>query len=402
MKSDIAVKVTNVKKDFHLPRHGSNSIKTSIVNTFKSKDKSVDVHHALKDISFEIKKGEFFGILGRNGSGKSTLLKIISEIYRPTAGTVKHSGSLVSFIELGVGFKPELSGRENIYLNGALLGFSKSEIDELYDEIVAFAELEEFMEQKIKNYSSGMKVRLAFAVAIQAKSDILVLDEVLAVGDASFQKKCYDYFKTLKQDRSKTIVFVTHSMGAVKNYCDRAILIDDGYIIHEGDAEAVANEYLELFRDSKKNTNNKNIVTNETISDVEFQGASIYQENEKVEIVQFKKDFSLELKFFAGKDHEDVTMGIHFFDKAGRDIIAISSRVFGKMNLKKGLNRVVVDVQNILSDGDYYVNCAIEDSYSKKLLVQQHKITPFSVKGLDATGYSKHSLVHPEVEVRLE
>lgn len=249
MKSDVAARVQHVAKDFHLPRHHSNSLKETITQVFKPKDKGVDVHHALKDISFEVKKGEFFGILGRNGSGKSTLLKIISEIYRPTRGTVEHNGTLVSFIELGVGFKPELSGRENVFLNGALLGFSKTEIEEMYDEIVEFAELEEFMEQKLKNYSSGMKVRLAFSVAIRAKSDILVLDEVLAVGDAAFQRKCYDYFKSLKEDDSKTIIFVTHSMSAVKEYCDRAILVEDGVIASEGIAPEVADEYTMLFDD---------------------------------------------------------------------------------------------------------------------------------------------------------
>jgi ABC-2 type transport system ATP-binding protein len=153
---------------------------------------------------------------------------------------------LVAFIELGVGFNPHLSGRENVYLNASLLGFSRKEIDAMYDDIVVFAELEEFMEQKLKNYSSGMKVRLAFAVAIQAHADILILDEVLAVGDADFQRKCYNYFKQLKQER-KTIIFVSHSMGLVREYCDKAVLIEDGKITHTGTADEIADEYLKLF-----------------------------------------------------------------------------------------------------------------------------------------------------------
>jgi ABC-2 type transport system ATP-binding protein len=249
MADKIAIQVKNVHKEFYLPHHKSDSIKQSIVHMFDKKDKGADYYKALKGISFDVKEGEFLGIVGRNGSGKSTLLKILSNIYVPTSGSVKHSGKLVPFIELGVGFKAELTGRENVYLNGALLGFSKKEIDERYDAIVEFAELGEFMEQKIKNYSSGMKVRLAFAVATHADADILLLDEVLAVGDAAFQRKCYEYFWSLKEQK-KTIIFVTHSMNAVREYCDRAILINDGKVTHEGDPEKVADEYLMLFNKS--------------------------------------------------------------------------------------------------------------------------------------------------------
>lgn len=254
MINETVINVKNVKKTFLLPKDKNNSIKRKITQIFKRKQKGYDIQHALKDISFEVKKGEFFGILGRNGSGKSTLLKIIAEIYRPTAGSVSIKGKLVPFIELGVGFNPELSGRENVYLNGALLGFSKKEIDDRYDKIVEFAELKEFMEQKLKNYSSGMKVRLAFSVAIQADADILILDEVLAVGDAAFQRKCYDYFRSLK-DQHKTIVFVTHNMSAVREYCDRVILIEDGKIAFEGGAEDASTMYLKLFARPETNKN---------------------------------------------------------------------------------------------------------------------------------------------------
>ncbi|MFQ9338794.1 MAG: ABC transporter ATP-binding protein, partial [Varibaculum sp.] len=168
-------------------------------------------------------------IVGKNGSGKSTLLKLISQIYTPNTGTIEVDGKLVPFIELGVGFNPELTGRENVYLNGAMLGFSNDEIDAMYDDIVEFAELGDFMEQKLKNYSSGMQVRLAFSVAIKSQGDILVLDEVLAVGDEAFQKKCQNYFFEAKRNK-KTVILVTHSMPDVRRYCDRAMLIQDGYI----------------------------------------------------------------------------------------------------------------------------------------------------------------------------
>lgn len=239
---EVAVRVENVHKDFYLPHENSNSIKSQIVHIFQKKDKGVDIQHALRGLSFDIEKGDFFGIVGRNGSGKSTLLKIIAEIYQPTSGSIKVNGSLVPFIELGVGFNPELTGRENVYLNGALFGFSKNEIEQRYDSIVKFAELEEFMDQKLKNYSSGMQVRLAFSVAIQADADILLLDEVLAVGDEAFQRKCNNYFKELKK-KKKTVVLVTHSMENVRKYCNRSILIKDGKILIDGTPDEVADEY---------------------------------------------------------------------------------------------------------------------------------------------------------------
>ena len=237
----IAVKVDHVSKYFKLPTEATNSLRTAMVNRFKG-IKGYKEQHVLKDISFEVEKGDFFGILGRNGSGKSTLLKIISEIYVPEKGTVTIDGKLVSFIELGVGFNPELTGRENVYMNGAMLGFSTAEIDAMYDDIVDFAELHEFMNQKLKNYSSGMQVRLAFSVAIKAQGDILILDEVLAVGDEAFQRKCNDYFQERKKS-GKTTILVTHDMGAVKKYCNKAVLIENGLVKAIGDPFDVSDQY---------------------------------------------------------------------------------------------------------------------------------------------------------------
>lgn len=240
-EKNIAVKVDHVSKFFKLPTEASQSLRTTMVNRFKG-IKGYKEQHVLKDISFEVEKGDFFGILGRNGSGKSTLLKIISQIYVPEKGSVTVDGKLVSFIELGVGFNPELTGRENVYLNGALLGFSQEEIDAMYDDIVDFAELREFMNQKLKNYSSGMQVRLAFSVAIKAQGDVLILDEVLAVGDEAFQRKCNDYFQERKKS-GKTTILVTHDMGAVKKYCNKAVLIENGLVKALGDPNDVANQY---------------------------------------------------------------------------------------------------------------------------------------------------------------
>src|SRR5574337_396397 len=202
--NNIAVKIDHVSKSFRLPTESSSSLRTTLVNRLKG-IKGYTEQHVLKDISFEVEKGDFFGIVGRNGSGKSTLLKIISQIYVHEKGNLDVNGKLVSFIELGVGFNPELTGKENVYLNGAMLGFSVEEIDAMYDDIVDFAELSDFMNQKLKNYSSGMQVRLAFSVAIQAKSDILVLDEILAVGDEAFQRKSQEFFDEIRQDKDKKI-----------------------------------------------------------------------------------------------------------------------------------------------------------------------------------------------------
>lgn len=243
-KSDISVEVKSVSKTFKLPIDKSRGIKQAILNSIKG-IKGYTKQEVLKDLNFKVKKGEFLGIVGRNGSGKSTLLKILSGIYVPDHGTVSINGSLVPFIELGVGFNPELTGKENVYLNGAMLGFSNAEMDQMYDEIVTFAELEPFMHQKLKNYSSGMQVRLAFSIAIRARGDILILDEVLAVGDAAFQEKCNAYFRSLKGEQ--TVIIVTHDMENVRRFCDRAILLEQGKIIKDGHPDQVADAYLKLF-----------------------------------------------------------------------------------------------------------------------------------------------------------
>ncbi|AIK78040.1 MULTISPECIES: ABC transporter ATP-binding protein [Streptococcus] len=269
MSNNIAVKIDHVSKFFRLPTEATQSLRTSLVNCFKG-IKGYKEQHVLKDISFEVEKGDFFGIVGRNGSGKSTLLKIISEIYVPEKGTVTIDGKLVSFIELGVGFNPELTGRENVYMNGAMLGFSTEEIDTMYDDIVEFAELEEFMNQKLKNYSSGMQVRLAFSVAIKAQGDILILDEVLAVGDEAFQRKCNDYFMERKKS-GKTTILVTHDMNAVKKYCNKAVLIEDGLIKVVGAPDDVANQYSLDNASQKKALNDDFTAEHEAISDLKVE-----------------------------------------------------------------------------------------------------------------------------------
>ena len=239
--SKAIVEISELTKSFKIPLEASSGVKQQLINILKGR-KGYRVFTPLKDISFTIKEGDFFGIVGRNGSGKSTLLKTIAGIYAPNSGSVKVHGSLVPFIELGVGFNPELTGRENIFLNGALLGFSHEEMESMYSAIVEFAELEDFMEERLKNYSSGMQVRLAFSIAIRAHADILLLDEVLAVGDEAFQKKCYSYFDKLKREK-RTVILVTHDMAAVERFCTKAAFIEDGHVKMIGKPYRIAAAY---------------------------------------------------------------------------------------------------------------------------------------------------------------
>ena len=244
--SNIAIIAKNIHKSFRLPTEQAFGLKQAIFNRLRG-IKGYKEQKVLRGIDLEVKKGEFVGIIGRNGSGKSTLLKILAGTYYPEKGEITINGTLVPFIELGVGFNPELTGRENVYLNGALLGFSNEEMDAMYDDIWDFAELKDFQDQKLKNYSSGMQVRLAFSIAIRARGDILLLDEVLAVGDAAFQEKCNNYFADLK-DKKQTVILVTHSMENVRKFCNRAILIENGKIIEEGDPKKVADAYTKLWQ----------------------------------------------------------------------------------------------------------------------------------------------------------
>ena len=243
--SNIAIDVKDLHKSFKLPTEQAFGLKQALFNRLRG-IKGYKEQKVLKGLNLEIKRGEFVGIVGRNGSGKSTLLKILAGIYYPEKGKVTINGNLVPFIELGVGFNPELTGRENVYMNGALLGFSNKELETMYNDIWKFAELEEFQDQKLKNYSSGMQVRLAFSIAIRARGDILLLDEVLAVGDAAFQQKCNEYFASLK-NKNQTVILVTHSMDNVRKFCNRAILIDDGKILKDGTPNKVADAYLKLW-----------------------------------------------------------------------------------------------------------------------------------------------------------
>jgi len=227
MNVEPVIQVKNLSKSFIIPHQRHDSLVEYLSHPGRIFKPSGEKFTVLKDIDLDVYPGDFLGIMGRNGSGKSTLLKILAGIYSPTSGSVKVKGKMVPFLELGVGFNSELSGRENVFLNGIILGLSRSFLNEKYNEIVKFAELEKFMDMPLKNYSSGMQVRLAFSIAIMADADVYILDEVLAVGDIEFQKKCFNIFREYKK-KKKTIILVTHSSASVKDFCNRAAFLKDG------------------------------------------------------------------------------------------------------------------------------------------------------------------------------
>jgi ABC-2 type transport system ATP-binding protein len=241
MPAPVVVEVRGLHKAFRIPERRVDTFKERLSRPLQRVPHRT--LHALRDVSFDVREGEFFGVVGRNGSGKSTLLKVLASIYAKDAGTVRTAGRLAPFIELGVGFNPEQAARENIVLNGVLLGLTRREAERRRDAVLDFAELRDFADLKVKNYSSGMMVRLAFAVMVQADADVLLVDEVLAVGDAAFQRKCTEVFEARRRE-GRTVVLVTHDMSAVTNLCDRALLLHDGVVQVDGDPEDVALAYL--------------------------------------------------------------------------------------------------------------------------------------------------------------
>lgn len=237
-----AIEVSSVSKTFRIPHERRTFLKEYVLSPFRRQ--SYELNQALRDVSFSVEKGEFFGVIGPNGSGKSTLLRILAGIYVPDRGIVRVRGLLSPFIELGVGFNPELNARDNIRINGTLAGLTKAQLDERFDAILEFAELERFVDQKLKNYSSGMLVRLAYSLAIQIPFDVLLLDEVLAVGDEAFQQKCFATFDRFKEE-GKTVVFVSHALGLIERFCDRVLLLHDGAVRAIGSSR----EVIEAYRD---------------------------------------------------------------------------------------------------------------------------------------------------------
>lgn len=367
-QKDIAVSIKSIHKNFILPQSKNTSLKQVAVNIVRQNDKVTQ--KVLDGISFDIHKGDFFGIVGRNGSGKSTLLKLIAGVYHPTSGSVEVNGGLTPFIELGVGFNPELSGRDNVYLNGALLGFTRKQMDEMYDEIVDFAELGPFMDQKLKNYSSGMQVRLAFSIAIKAKNDILIFDEVLAVGDEAFQRKCLDIFERYKAEK-QTVILVSHDMETVKRYCTKAVLIHDGKLLTQGDPANIAFEYSALNQEVVDSSVN----TLEDVNDSAIYGKLTTPDGKN------KRSFRI---------GESIRLDIDWSEKSGVEVLMVDlfrlsgEHVSGFKSLRDGIEitenqkTAAVIIDSLLSPGKYRFMVSLRNKKDKDIAINT-EIAEFTI-----------------------
>jgi ABC-type polysaccharide/polyol phosphate transport system ATPase subunit len=384
---DIAIKVENISKTFRIPHEKISTLKGAFVSALKSHE--VEEFKALDDVSFEVKKGEFFGIIGRNGSGKSTLLKILAGIYQPSKGEVKVNGLISPFLELGIGFNPELSGRDNVYLNAAVLGLTHKQINEKFDDIVEFSELRRFIDQKVKNYSSGMQVRLMFSTAIHANREILLMDEVLAVGDSNFQSKCMEEFNEYK-DAGKTVILVTHDIAMVQRYCDRAMLMRNGKIEMIGDPQKVGNEYIyqnmsdeerritdeEIKQGKKEGAGEKKNkiaeITNVEFLDDEGKGKNIFRTGESINVL---------VTYNFLRETRDPEFGIIVKDNQKRNIFTTNT-IFKKIKagvIKKGVKTISFKFENVLSSGEFFVTAAVSSSGGKAFFDWKDEIACFRV-----------------------
>ncbi len=391
MEEDFAIKVSHISKTFKLPHEKQNSVKGALVNLFRNGSRSYERQQVLNDMSFTIKKGEFFGIVGRNGSGKSTMLKLLAGIYSPTEGTISVNGTLTPFIELGVGFNPELTGRENVFLNGALLGFDRKEMQSMYDDIVEFAELERFMDQKLKNYSSGMQVRLAFSIAIRVKSDILLIDEVLAVGDSAFQRKCYEIFIALKQT-GRTIIFVTHDMNAVERFCDRVLVINKGKMdgIYDPSEASAIYDKLNTSRKHRNEDMEENNPRRWGEGSVKLKNLKFFSRGKELNSDHpAKTGGDLELRFqLVGANDEKVVIGLAFEDIFGVNISGPNS--IGQ-TLRIG-DTITYRIKKLsLLPGEYKVTVAIYDENTTTEYDHLDKIYDINVI---ADSHNLHGKVH--------
>jgi len=379
--SDTVIKVENLGKKYIIGHqkpqnytalrdviaHGVKSLGQKLLQPLgkKTADPAVEEFWALKDVSFEIKQGDRVGIIGRNGAGKSTLLKILSRIVEPTKGRIAINGRVASLLEVGTGFHPELTGRENIYLNGAILGMGKTEIKQKFDEIVEFAEVEKFLDTPVKRYSSGMYVRLAFAVAAHLEPEILIVDEVLAVGDAAFQKKCLGKMGDVANQQGRTVLFVSHNMASIQRLCSRAILLNDGNISLDGEVDAAIEKYSAIV---DPDTNNQFDLLSYPRNASQYTGVifskclilnSLGNVNSNLRLGE---PFSVHLEVIAETSYEDLSLvvGIDSADQT-RITTAISSD-FGKHFSVAPHRLLQVNVtfdQIVLYPGNYFVSIAI-------------------------------------------
>jgi ABC-2 type transport system ATP-binding protein len=366
--SALAIQVKDLHKSFRIPTQRVDSFKERAVRPFASRD--YRELHALDGISFEIQQGEFFGIVGRNGSGKSTLLKLLASIYRADRGTIRIAGRLAPFIELGVGFNHDLTARENVVLNGVMMGLTPKEMRRRLDAVIDFAELREFADLKLKNYSSGMLVRLAFSVMMEADADVLLIDEVLAVGDASFQQKCADAFHQMKTE-GKTIVLVTHEMGAVEAYCHRAMLLSEGQIQHIGAPAETGREYMKLnFA--------RGVSSSGADSDRESVGARLLtcriedEAGEELTTLERGREIRLRAEVELLQEVPGLHVGFVIANADGLGLFEFGTPVSAEDGDLVAGKRIVVTsvIQNALAAGRHFVHCGVQSSNGISIYVQ--------------------------------
>lgn len=350
--SDYAVEINNVSKMFKLHHENVRSLKEKVL--FFNK-RGYEEFWALKDIDIQVKQGETLGIIGANGSGKSTLLKLTTRILYPTTGKVVTNGTIAALLELGAGFQPDLTGRENVYLNASILGFSKKEVDKRFDDIVAFAEMERFIDNHVRNYSSGMYIRLGFAVAINVDPDILIIDEVLAVGDEAFQRKCIERIEEI-QEAGKTIIFVTHNVEITREICSRVVMLESGKIVKEGKPREVVNFYhQEMESEELERAERGN-------RQMEVLGVALLNANEEaVNDFNTGEDMKIRVAYRANEPTEDPVFGFSIDDYRGFTAYGTNTRLKGMhLGTIKGEGFVQFDLKALpLLEGRYLVSVAI-------------------------------------------
>jgi len=394
----VVIEARGIDKSFRVPEHRMDSFKERATHLFtKMEHRRL---RALHDVSFDVHNGEFFGIVGRNGSGKSTLLKILASIYRADAGTIRMAGRLAPFIELGVGFDPELSGRENTVLNGVLMGLTRKEARHRQAAVIEFAELERFEELKLKNYSSGMMVRLAFAVMVQAGADIMLIDEVLAVGDAAFAQKCMDVFHERRR-AGRTIVLVTHDMSAVQSLCDRALLLHDGEMHYLGDPEEAALRYLRLNFAGTEGESRGQMRPAMADFNVDVVEARLHDvRGHPIENVEQGHPIVLEVALEARRDLADPRFVLSVVNAEGTVVFSLTRDVDGGVPAGRRV-RLAGRIDNPLVPGSYSLDCWVQrDLEAGDLAVQGLRLLDFVVYGTaPALGLVS---VHSDLEAVLE
>jgi ABC-2 type transport system ATP-binding protein len=351
----VVIEARDVRKSFRIPERKVDTLKERALHPLARGHSHV--LHALRGVSFDVHAGEFFGIVGRNGSGKSTLLKVMSSIYRADGGRIRMAGRLAPFIELGVGFNPELTSRENVVLNGVMMGVDRREAQRRHDAVLDFAELREFADLKLKNYSSGMMVRLAFAVMVEADADIMLVDEVLAVGDAAFAQKCMDVFRE-KRRAGKTLVLVTHDMATVQGICDRAMLLHDGELRYLGDPEETALRYYRLnFRGADGEAGAGGVPdVNVRVVEARLENAS----GERVENVEQGEPIGLNVVFEARHDLEGPVFGFHVVTADGVAVFGFNRALEDGDQVAAGRRvRIAGTIENPLLPGRYSISCMV-------------------------------------------